>query len=148
MYVLLVLVYFVVFFSSSGRILSFTVIYMYFIGKQVMAPKQPNSGLFVGLNRGHVVTKKELAPRPSDRKGVSCFVLYYTLIFKLVQTSTCLTLLNSFRSGIKVVFVGSIKTSYLNQLGRDVPLVLEIFNLMFAEWAPLNMLPHLQIDSG
>lgn len=69
MYVLLVLVYFVFFFSSSGRILSFTVIYMYFIGKQVMAPKQPNSGLFVGLNRGHVVTKKELAPRPSDRKG-------------------------------------------------------------------------------
>ncbi|KAL3521538.1 hypothetical protein ACH5RR_019687 [Cinchona calisaya] len=34
-----------------------------------MAPKQPNSGLFVGSNRGHVVTKKELAPRPSDRKG-------------------------------------------------------------------------------
>ena len=38
---------------------------------QVMAPKQPNTGLFVGLNRGHIVTKKELAPRPSDRKGVS-----------------------------------------------------------------------------
>ncbi|KAF4392996.1 hypothetical protein G4B88_011991 [Cannabis sativa] len=36
---------------------------------QVMAPKQPNTGLFVGLNKGHVVTKKELAPRPSDRKG-------------------------------------------------------------------------------
>lgn len=36
-----------------------------------MAPKQPNTGLFVGLNKGHVVTKKELAPRPSDRKGVS-----------------------------------------------------------------------------
>lgn len=36
-----------------------------------MAPKQQNTGLFVGLNRGHVVTKKELAPRPSDRKGVS-----------------------------------------------------------------------------
>ncbi|KAI3757648.1 hypothetical protein L6452_05191 [Arctium lappa] len=35
----------------------------------VMAPKQPNTGLFVGLNKGHVVTKKELAPRPSDRKG-------------------------------------------------------------------------------
>ncbi|XP_057475955.1 60S ribosomal protein L36-2-like [Actinidia eriantha] len=34
-----------------------------------MAPKQLNTGLFVGLNRGHVVTKKELAPRPSDRKG-------------------------------------------------------------------------------
>ncbi|XP_011084426.1 60S ribosomal protein L36-2 [Sesamum indicum] len=34
-----------------------------------MAPKQPNSGLFVGLKKGHVVTPKELAPRPSDRKG-------------------------------------------------------------------------------
>nr|GEW37419.1 60S ribosomal protein L36-2-like [Tanacetum cinerariifolium] len=34
-----------------------------------MAPKQPNTGLFVGLNKGHIVTKKELAPRPSDRKG-------------------------------------------------------------------------------
>ncbi|XP_022757332.1 60S ribosomal protein L36-3-like isoform X2 [Durio zibethinus] len=35
----------------------------------VMAPSQPNIGLFVGLNRGHVVTKKEWAPRPSNRKG-------------------------------------------------------------------------------
>ncbi|KAK8657211.1 hypothetical protein V6N13_035463 [Hibiscus sabdariffa] len=34
-----------------------------------MATKQPNTGLFVGLNKGHVVTKKELAPRPSIRKG-------------------------------------------------------------------------------
>ncbi|KAK7381089.1 hypothetical protein VNO78_33613 [Psophocarpus tetragonolobus] len=34
-----------------------------------MAPKQPSTGLFVGLNKGHVVTKKELPPRPSDRKG-------------------------------------------------------------------------------
>ncbi|KAL8474018.1 hypothetical protein ACS0TY_030051 [Phlomoides rotata] len=34
-----------------------------------MAPKQPNSGLFVGLKKGHVTTPKELAPRPSDRKG-------------------------------------------------------------------------------
>ncbi|KAL2227071.1 UNVERIFIED_CONTAM: Tripeptidyl-peptidase 2 [Sesamum indicum] len=34
-----------------------------------MAPKQPNSGLFVGLKKGHVVTPKELAPRPADRKG-------------------------------------------------------------------------------
>ncbi|KAI4351719.1 hypothetical protein L6164_006046 [Bauhinia variegata] len=34
-----------------------------------MAPKQPSTGLFVGLNKGHIVTKKELAPRPSDRKG-------------------------------------------------------------------------------
>ncbi|GFP84806.1 60S ribosomal protein l36-2 [Phtheirospermum japonicum] len=37
--------------------------------EKVMAPKQPNSGLFVGLKKGHVVTPKELAPRPSDRKG-------------------------------------------------------------------------------
>ncbi|KAM7504768.1 hypothetical protein LguiB_003672 [Lonicera macranthoides] len=34
-----------------------------------MAPKQPKTGLAVGLNKGHVVTRKELAPRPSDRKG-------------------------------------------------------------------------------
>ncbi|KAM0918822.1 hypothetical protein ACQ4PT_008570 [Festuca glaucescens] len=34
-----------------------------------MAPSQPKSGLFVGINKGHVVTKRELAPRPSDRKG-------------------------------------------------------------------------------
>ncbi|OWM75046.1 hypothetical protein CDL15_Pgr021397 [Punica granatum] len=37
--------------------------------KQEMAPKQPNTGLFVGLNKGHIVTKKEAAPRPRDRKG-------------------------------------------------------------------------------
>ncbi|KAI3691917.1 hypothetical protein L6452_31720 [Arctium lappa] len=41
--------------------------------RPVIAPKQPNTVLFVGLNKGHVVTKKELAPRPSDRKGVSNF---------------------------------------------------------------------------
>ncbi|GFP93615.1 60S ribosomal protein l36 [Phtheirospermum japonicum] len=34
-----------------------------------MAPKQPNSGLFVGLNKEHITTRKELAPRPSNRKG-------------------------------------------------------------------------------
>ncbi|TVU19820.1 hypothetical protein EJB05_35993 [Eragrostis curvula] len=34
-----------------------------------MAPPQPKSGLFVGINKGHVVTKRELPPRPSDRKG-------------------------------------------------------------------------------
>lgn len=33
-----------------------------------MAPKQPYNDLSVGLNCGHVVTKKELALRPSDRK--------------------------------------------------------------------------------
>ncbi|KAF6985014.1 hypothetical protein CFC21_002937 [Triticum aestivum] len=35
-----------------------------------MAPSQPKSGLFVGINKGHVVTKRELPPRPSDRKGL------------------------------------------------------------------------------
>ena len=45
-----------------------------------MAPKQPNTGLFVGLNRGHIVTKKELAPRPSDRKGViECLTIFLLL---------------------------------------------------------------------
>ena len=44
---------------------------------QKMAPKQPNTGLFVGLNKGHIVTKKELAPRPSDRKGVSLFYVFF-----------------------------------------------------------------------
>ncbi|CAD5184092.1 unnamed protein product [Musa acuminata subsp. malaccensis] len=34
-----------------------------------MAPPQPNTGLFVGLNKGHIVTKRELPPRPSNRKG-------------------------------------------------------------------------------
>ncbi|KAK3162428.1 hypothetical protein QOZ80_1BG0089430 [Eleusine coracana subsp. coracana] len=34
-----------------------------------MAPQQAKSGLFVGINKGHVVTKRELPPRPSDRKG-------------------------------------------------------------------------------
>lgn len=44
-----------------------------------MAPKQPNTGLFVGLNKGHVVTKKELPPRPRDRKGVSVTSLLLSL---------------------------------------------------------------------
>merc|ERR1711915_616303 len=34
-----------------------------------MAPAQAKSGLFVGINRGHVVTRRELAPRPSANKG-------------------------------------------------------------------------------
>ncbi|KAJ0794670.1 putative ribosomal protein L36e [Helianthus annuus] len=34
-----------------------------------IAPKEPNTRLFAGLNKGHVVTKKELAPCPSDMKG-------------------------------------------------------------------------------
>ena len=28
------------------------------------------TGIAVGLNKGHVTTKRELAPRPSNRKGV------------------------------------------------------------------------------
>ncbi|RWW00549.1 hypothetical protein BHE74_00040177, partial [Ensete ventricosum] len=36
----------------------------------VMAPSQPNTGLFVGLNKGHIVTKRELPPRPCSRKGL------------------------------------------------------------------------------
>ncbi|GFQ05657.1 60S ribosomal protein l36 [Phtheirospermum japonicum] len=35
------------------------------IKRQAMAPKKPNSGLFVGLKKVHVVTQKELAPRPT-----------------------------------------------------------------------------------
>ncbi|KAG0450284.1 hypothetical protein HPP92_027002 [Vanilla planifolia] len=34
-----------------------------------MATPQPKTGLFVGLNKGHVVTRRELPPRPSSRKG-------------------------------------------------------------------------------
>eukprot|EP01018_Ginkgo_biloba_P017300 Gb_03118 [translate_table: standard] len=34
-----------------------------------MAAPQPKSGIFVGINRGHVVTKRELAPHPSANKG-------------------------------------------------------------------------------
>ncbi|GFP94287.1 protein disulfide-isomerase [Phtheirospermum japonicum] len=44
--------------------------------EKVMAPKQPNSTLFVGLKKGHVVTPKELAPRPSDRKGMKLALLF------------------------------------------------------------------------
>ncbi|CAL4945152.1 unnamed protein product [Urochloa decumbens] len=34
-----------------------------------MAPPLAKTGLFVGLNKGHIVTKRELLPRPSGRKG-------------------------------------------------------------------------------
>ena len=55
----------------------------YVLKVQVMATKQPNSCLFVSLNREHIVTKNELAPCPSHRKGVSyirhvcCFAFIY-----------------------------------------------------------------------
>ncbi|KAG7555977.1 Ribosomal protein L36e [Arabidopsis suecica] len=34
-----------------------------------MTTLQVKTGLFVGLNKGHVVTRRELAPRPRSRKG-------------------------------------------------------------------------------
>lgn len=40
-----------------------------------MAPLPVKSGLSVGQNRGHIVTRRELAPRPSDRKGVCIFLI-------------------------------------------------------------------------
>ena len=43
----------------------------------VMALKQPNTGLFVGLNKGHVVIKKELAPHPYDRKEKSSIRVHF-----------------------------------------------------------------------
>jgi len=36
-----------------------------------MEPPPAKTGLFVGLNKGHVVTKRKLQPRPSTYKGVS-----------------------------------------------------------------------------
>ncbi|KAM3282366.1 hypothetical protein P3S67_026011 [Capsicum chacoense] len=51
-----------------------------------MAPKQPNAGLSVGLNKGHIVTKKALAPRPSERKGkTSNFAPYEKRITELLK---------------------------------------------------------------
>ncbi|KAL0785825.1 hypothetical protein Bca101_002071 [Brassica carinata] len=38
-------------------------------GEKTMAAPQVKTGLFVGLNKGHVVTRRELAPRPNSRKG-------------------------------------------------------------------------------
>ncbi|KAJ4895765.1 60S ribosomal protein L36-2 [Raphanus sativus] len=37
--------------------------------KKKMTTPQVKTGLFVGLNKGHVVTRRELAPRPRSRKG-------------------------------------------------------------------------------
>ncbi|KAH0889624.1 hypothetical protein HID58_052053 [Brassica napus] len=39
------------------------------IAEKTMAAPQVKTGLFVGLNKGHVVTRRELAPRPNSRKG-------------------------------------------------------------------------------
>jgi len=40
-----------------------------------LAEKMVATGLFVGLNKGHVVTKREQPPRPNNRKGVSSLML-------------------------------------------------------------------------
>ncbi|GAY65199.1 hypothetical protein CUMW_239350 [Citrus unshiu] len=42
-----------------------------------MALKQPNSSLFVGLNKGHVVTKKELPRCPADGKGKTSKIVHF-----------------------------------------------------------------------
>ncbi|KAI5071379.1 hypothetical protein GOP47_0013630 [Adiantum capillus-veneris] len=34
-----------------------------------MAPQAPKTSLAMGLNKGHIVTKRELPARPSSRKG-------------------------------------------------------------------------------
>jgi hypothetical protein len=34
---------------------------------------EPKTGIAVGLAKGHVVTKREQAPRPANRKGVRSF---------------------------------------------------------------------------
>ncbi|CAF2123086.1 unnamed protein product [Brassica napus] len=49
---------------SCRRRLSFPLEYT-----ETMATPQVKTGLFVGLNKGHVVTRRELAPRPNSRKG-------------------------------------------------------------------------------
>ncbi|XP_021653064.2 60S ribosomal protein L36-3 isoform X2 [Hevea brasiliensis] len=36
---------------------------------RVMASRQLDTGLFVGQNKGHIVTKNESAPHPSGRMG-------------------------------------------------------------------------------
>uniref|UniRef100_A0A9I9EL87 Uncharacterized protein n=1 Tax=Cucumis melo TaxID=3656 RepID=A0A9I9EL87_CUCME len=39
--------------------------------------KQPNTGLFVGLNKGHIVRKKELAPLPTHPRGKSSKIVLF-----------------------------------------------------------------------
>ncbi|CAN6807700.1 unnamed protein product [Brassica oleracea] len=54
--------------KSCRRSLSFPLEYT-LIAEKTMATPQVKTGLFVGLNKGHVVTRRELAPRPNSRKG-------------------------------------------------------------------------------
>ncbi|KAH9654918.1 60S ribosomal protein L36 [Citrus sinensis] len=54
-----------------------------------MAPKQPNTGLFVGLNKGHIVTKKELPKRVhfvrTVIREVAGFAPYEKMITELLK---------------------------------------------------------------
>ena len=50
-----------------------------------MTTPQVKTGLFVGLNKGHVVTRRELAPRPRARKGVCFSFLVHSLDYSFVQ---------------------------------------------------------------
>ncbi|CAH2064209.1 unnamed protein product [Thlaspi arvense] len=52
-----------------------------------MTTPQVKTGLFVGLNKGHVVTRRELAPRPRARKGVMFLSLPPFLELILVDKS-------------------------------------------------------------
>ena len=66
-----------------------------------MPPAPLKTGLFMGINKEHVVTKLELPPRLSDRKGMSillpesdqflcssCFLLYIRRVKIETQVET------------------------------------------------------------
>ncbi|KAF8775359.1 hypothetical protein HU200_004775 [Digitaria exilis] len=79
-----------------------------------MAPVQAKSGLFVGINKGHIVTKRELPLRPSDRKGVRIFVprpliSHYLAFFISIAGLTIFVLGLLFQKATKrVTFVRSL----------------------------------------
>ncbi|KAK8953605.1 60S ribosomal protein L36 [Platanthera guangdongensis] len=50
-----------------------------------MAPAQPKSGLLVGLNKGHVVTRRELPPCPASRKRVESKIPYHHFLMILIR---------------------------------------------------------------
>lgn len=43
------------------------------------AAKMTATGIAVGVNKGHVVTKRDLKQKPSYRKGVSIIALFSTI---------------------------------------------------------------------